>query len=236
MNRIAIKDRAKSALRANYWLLVGIFIVVSIIGSVSVFLTYDFKNVDFSNAESVELFLKGQNSSGGVRAGMGLLNVLISYFVTNVLAVGAAKVSLKAYRGESFDFSDLFFGFTNGRYLRIVGAMALMSLFTGLGTLFCIVPGVIVGLGLSQVPYLLADSDTSSGIRIGAMDAIRYSWDMMRGRKGEYFVLELSFIGWSLLAVLTFGLVGTFYATPYMNITLAGWYHETDSALRYGAY
>ena len=81
------------------------------------------------------------------------------------------------------------------------------------------IPGIIVQYGLSRVPYLLVDED------IGPMEAIKKSWSIMKGHKGEYFLLRLSFLGWSLLNVVTCGITGIFWSTPYMNLTMAE-YHD----------
>ncbi len=40
----------------------------------------------------------------------------------------------------------------------------------------------------------------------------------MNGRKWELFLLELSFIGWHLLGILTAGLA-YIYVVPYLNAT-----------------
>ena len=45
---------------------------------------------------------------------------------------------------------------------------------------------------------------------------------MMIGHKWEYFVLELSFIGWAILA--SFCLIGMLWLAPYMNVTYANYY------------
>ena len=52
------------------------------------------------------------------------------------------------------------------------------------------------------------------------------SWSMMRGHKWEYFVFNLSFIGWWFVLVFSFGIAGVFYVGPYMNTALAGWHRE----------
>ncbi|MBQ1632369.1 MAG: DUF975 family protein [Clostridia bacterium] len=83
------------------------------------------------------------------------------------------------------------------------------------------IPGIIVSLGLFEVPYLLADDPSLSG-----MEAIRRSWEDMKGHKGELFGLILSFIGWWLLTILTCGILAVFYTGPYMGLSEAGFYHE----------
>lgn len=99
--------------------------------------------------------------------------------------------------------------------------MALYSLFVTLSTILFIIPGIIVAYGLYEVPFLLAEDPSLSG-----MDAIRRSWNDMKGHKGELFGLELSFIGWILLTILTFGILAIFYTGPYMALAEAGYFHE----------
>ena len=53
---------------------------------------------------------------------------------------------------------------------------------------------------------------------------------MMDGQKWNTFVLDLSFIGWHLLSVITLGIVGVFYGAPYQHMTNAALYE----ALKYG--
>ena len=68
-------------------------------------------------------------------------------------------------------------------------------------------------------PSILADCPN-----VRATDAIKISMHMTQGHKGEIFVMHLSFIGWSILSSLTFGVVGVFYAAPYIELSMAGLY------------
>jgi uncharacterized membrane protein len=62
---------------------------------------------------------------------------------------------------------------------------------------------------------------------MSAMEAIAASKKMMRGRKAEFFVLELSFFGWSFLATFTFGLLNI-WLEPYMQVTCANFYNAVS--------
>lgn len=100
---------------------------------------------------------------------------------------------------------------------------AAISGYVGIGivsTLLALIPTIIVGLGLSQTPYIIAEEGLSG------MAAIKGSWEVMRGHKWELFVFRLSFFGWAMLTVITFGIVGVFYVNPYMSISYAGYYRE----------
>ena len=55
---------------------------------------------------------------------------------------------------------------------------------------------------------------------------------MMKGRKWSLFCLELSFIGWALLCVLTLG-IGNLWLAPYIYTSQASFYQnilEEDKA------
>ena len=45
----------------------------------------------------------------------------------------------------------------------------------------------------------------------------------MRGHKFDYFALQLSFIGWAILACLTFG-IGFLWLIPYIQLTSIEFY------------
>jgi uncharacterized membrane protein len=148
-----------------------------------------------------------------------LLAIGYMIFAGNIFAVGGSRIFLDGFRGVQWKFTDLFSGFNKSTYWRNVGAMALMTLFILLGFFCFMIPGIIVAYGLAQVTYILAEND-----RLSPMEAVRASWELMRGKKWDLFVFHLSFLGWILLTVLTLGAVGIFYSNPYMELATAGYY------------
>ena len=75
------------------------------------------------------------------------------------------------------------------------------------------------------IPYLLAEHPD-----MPKDQAFAISRQMMKGQKWNAFVLDLSFLGWSILSLFTLGILGLFYVNPYKYSTKAALY-ET---LRYG--
>jgi uncharacterized membrane protein len=211
MDRIKIKDRAKAVFSQDYWRLVGIVLLgMLLVGGISIFTTrfdYNSRAVRMSTAWSV-------------------ITIAYTIFVGNVISVGLAKICLAAYRGESYELNDLFYFFKGESYLKVVGAMALYTVFVGLGFICLIIPGIIIACGLSRVPFLLADE-----YPMGGMDVIKKSWEIMKGNRNDYFVFILSFIGWLILTAVTAGIVGVFYSNPYMNIACAGYHDELMAAV-----
>jgi uncharacterized membrane protein len=87
-----------------------------------------------------------------------------------------------------------------------------------------IVMGWIMGLGYAMTYYLLADNPA-----LGALEPIMQSWRMMRGFKGKLFCLNLRFIGWALLCILTCG-IGFLWLVPYMQVSFARFYDDLRPA------
>ena len=55
--------------------------------------------------------------------------------------------------------------------------------------------------------------------------AIEKSMVMMDGNKMKLFMLDLSFIGWAILCLFTFG-IGFFFLQPYMQASHAAFYED----------
>mgnify|MGYP002242253641 FL=1 len=59
---------------------------------------------------------------------------------------------------------------------------------------------------------------------MGRKDAFFLSRQLMRGNKWRMFLLHLSFIGWSILSLLTFGILDFLFVNPYQTATDAELY------------
>lgn len=163
--------------------------------------------------------------------GIAILALLIGYILTAAAScvfgigeliiigpveTGLALIFLKLSHRENAEMGDLFSPFQN--FVNTFFAGFLVTIFTLLWTLLLIVPGIIKGIAYSQTFFIMSEHPEYTG-----KQAIDASQEMMRGHKGEYFVLCLSFIGWYLLCCITFGLAG-FYVFPYYQATLAEYY------------
>ena len=65
-----------------------------------------------------------------------------------------------------------------------------------------------------MIPFLLSENPEIDGKR-----AFELSKDMMNGQKFNVFVLDLSFILWDLLSMLTCGILSVLYVNPYKAAT-----------------
>lgn len=144
------------------------------------------------------------------------VGAVASAVLNGVIGVGVAIVLLRVIRGEPFKFSDMFSGFNNFGTNCLAGI--LVGIFTFLWSLLFIIPGIVKTYSYSMTNYILAEHPeyTASG-------AIKESQRIMHGHKADLFVLRLSFIGWILLCVITFGLA-SIYVIPYISVAEAKFY------------
>ncbi|MDP4172279.1 MAG: DUF975 family protein, partial [Bacillota bacterium] len=103
---------------------------------------------------------------------------------------------------------------------KLVGASLLQRIYILLWSLLFIIPGIIKAISYSQTFFLLKDHPEYT-----VTEAITESKRRMKGYKGKYFLLGLSFIGWMFLCILTLG-IGFLWLNPYMNASYAAFYNE----------
>ena len=104
------------------------------------------------------------------------------------------------------------------QYARTVGAVLLVFVYTLLWTLLLVIPGIIKAYSYSMTFYILRENPEMT-----AGDAITASQKMMDGHKMDLFLLSLSFIGWAILASITFG-IGYLWLIPYIYTAYAAFY------------
>jgi hypothetical protein len=118
---------------------------------------------------------------GGVFGAMMLVMCLVMPLFTGRLL----RMGLTAVRGGTPTVGDLFTG--EMRYGSMLALMLLQGMLIGVGYMLFVVPGVILALGLYFSGYLVVDQ------RMGAVDAMKASWKLTTGRKGEVFIVMLVF-------------------------------------------
>lgn len=91
--------------------------------------------------------------------------------------------------------------------------------FTGqTAFLLAVIPLVILGI-YKSIQYSLVPFVLSADENIGVMDALNESKRLLKGNVGQLFLLNLSFIGWGILVILTVGILGI-WIFPYYNATI----------------
>ena len=145
-------------------------------------------------------------------------SVLVGLFVVQAFRVVLRRVMLESRVYEKVPLRRFLYPLQTGRWARMAWVMLVSNVYLMLW--WCTVVGGIVKIySYALVPYIVAENPN-----IGANEAISLSRRMMRGHKWEYFVAQLSFIGWYLLSGVTFGLVGILYSNGYNAAFFAEYY------------
>lgn len=160
----------------------------------------------------------------GVLSFIPFVSWIATLLVSLPLAYGFTIMLLNVVRGSDVQLDTIGEGFKD--YGRILGTMLLSSVYQFLWALLLIVPGIIKGYSYALTPYLLKDHPE---LKFNA--AIEESMRLMSGNKMRLFLLDLSFIGWFLLGLITFG-IAFLWITPYWNTARAAFYEDLMSDLR----
>lgn len=159
----------------------------------------------------------GSSMLGMAITGLASSSTVGEIFVDGPIRVGLCSVFSGIVRKEEVPFKRFFHGFAV-KYFNNVLLGFLANLFIVLWTLLFIIPGIIMGYAYSMAMFIQNDHPEMTGK--AALDASRA---MMKGHKWEFFVLNLTFLGWDLLTLLTCGAL-TIYVSPYKNATYAVYY------------
>ena len=135
------------------------------------------------------------------------------------LSLGFISYFLMFSKSQKPDIINLFDGYKKSFGNSILAGF-LIGLYTFLWFLLLIIPGIIKSYGYSMTLFIMAEEPD-----ISATEAIKRSEAMMKGYKWKYFLLQLSFIGWMLLATFTCG-IGYIWLYPYMQIATSHFYQK----------
>ena len=238
--RSVLKEKAKSAFARSRWGLILCCLILSVVsggfsggtsgytrnmqnsnGSAGTEDAQTYANIfkNFSNGDvSPEVITTILAVFIGVILAAMVVSIILSIFVMNPLMVGCTRYMEEAcYEQKKVgDLGLVGYVFKKGRYGNSVKTIFLMQLYEFLWTLLFIIPGIIKAYEYRMIPYIVAENP-----EIDTKKAFELSKEMMTGNKMDAFVLDLSFIGWHLLAILTCGILEIFYVMPYEYMTNA---------------
>jgi hypothetical protein len=197
---------------------------------------FDTDNDDYSIA-----FTDDNGTTYGIPENVGIAVItiiIISFFVSLIITAIALAVKYfllvpfeygcrKFFRknlDEPAKLSNIVYVF-DSHYKNVVKTAFMTELFIWLWSLLFVIPGIIKSYEYRLVPYIVSENPN-----INYKDALAESKKLMQGNKWKSFVLDLSFIGWDILSLMTWGFLDIFFVGPYKASTDAALY-ET---LKYG--
>lgn len=153
-----------------------------------------------------------------------LAAAVIWFVVGGAAQVGYARFNLELVDCRNPSYDPLFAYFRHWK--TTTAARFLTALYTFLWSLLLVVPGVMAAYSYAMTPYIQAENP-----ELPADRAITMSKQMMYGNRWRLFCLQFSFIGWSFLSTLTFG-IGELWLRPYREAATAAFYREISGTWR----
>lgn len=137
-----------------------------------------------------------------------------------ILSYGYTAYTLHVVRGEASGYGNLLDGF--GIAWRAIALKLLIDALVMVASVALLIPGLILSYAYGMATYLQVDHPDWSPIR-----CMRESRLMMRGHKWDLFVLQLSFLGWQILASIP-GV--SIFVKPYVSLTETVFYENLRAA------
>lgn len=225
-SRARLKEMSRIALHGSYWKCVLVALILAVIeggtsGSIGSTAASGSAGVR-GGGMAFHGIISGFNPLFAVAALFAGISVILLCFALDIFFFNPLEVGGKGffnvdlYRPASM--SELGRGF-RGDYWNTVKIMFFKKLYTFFWSLLFVIPGIVKSYEYMMIPYLLSENPN-----MPMNEAFARSKEMMRGEKWNAFVLDLSFILWHCLGVITFGIVEVFYVRPYVELTHAGLY------------
>ena len=149
---------------------------------------------------------------------------IVLFILALPLTWGYQTLFLGAVRGGDATAKDMFEGYNKELFSRVLTTTLLYYVYVFLWSLLLLIPGCIKSYSYAMTPYILKDNPEMKNNA-----AIEESMRMMDGHKLELFMLDLSFIGWAILSILTC-CIGFLWLAPYMNMARVNFYEDLKKA------
>ena len=143
---------------------------------------------------------------------------LFQIFVAGVCRTVVIRMFLEGRCYEKVPGQRIWFLLRVKKWCHVAVANFVAGVFLTLWSL-TLIGGIIKSYSYHLVPYILAENPA-----IKVLDAITLSRKLMKGHKWECFLLELSFLGWDLLGIITLGLSNVLFTAPYKMAVFGEYY------------
>ena len=141
---------------------------------------------------------------------------LLSLLLAGPLQLGMSIYFLNIFYDKPASIENLIEGFKP--LLKVLLLYFLISTVTLIGFMLLVIPGVIISLGLSMSYYIFIEEP-----ELTIEEILKKSWKLTDGYKMELFILQIRFIPWYVLGILSF-FVGVFFVLPWHQLTLIYYY------------
>ena len=235
--RKELKTKAKEALKRNYWKVVLVSVLVILLSGG---FSYGFSGGSGGSSPQEEISAMQEMTTSSATEALSSADLIIivivaiviftvvfcivfaiayaiAAFLYNPVLVGVNRFMLKSVDDKA-EVKEIAYAFDHS-YMNVVKTMFFKDLYVFLWTLLFVIPGVYKKYQYRMVPYIMAEHP-----EMNYKEALELSKNMMDGEKWHAFVLDLSFVLWHVLGIITCGILEAFYIAPYQNLTNAELY------------
>lgn len=235
--RKELKTKAKEALKRNYWKVVLVSVLVILLSGG---FSYGFSGGSGGSSPKEEISEMQEMTTSPATEALSSADLIIivivaiviftvvfcivfaiayaiAAFLYNPVLVGVNRFMLKSVDDKA-EVKEIAYAFDHS-YMNVVKTMFFKDLYVFLWTLLFVIPGVYKKYQYRMVPYIMAEHP-----EMNYKEALELSKNMMDGEKWHAFVLDLSFVLWHVLGIITCGILEAFYIAPYQNLTNAELY------------
>ncbi|MBO5209762.1 MAG: DUF975 family protein [Lachnospiraceae bacterium] len=256
--RKELKEKAKAALKRNYWKAVLVALVVLLIGGGASSSSSSYTAVETSSETAAdaqeEVVTDIVAESGSVEQALenhleeidkldesDTLAVLTAYLI--VFALIFVVILAFALTVSFLVYNPLLVGAQKFMLKSVDGEGEIKDLAytfdhnykNGVKTLFFRDLHVFLWALLFVIPgvykkyqYYMVEYILAENPDMPYKEVLARSKEMMDGQKWKAFVLDLSFILWEILGIFTCGILDIFFTRPYMYLTRAALYRELN--------
>ncbi len=124
------------------------------------------------------------------------------FLIMSALIYSFIRMTILIIDEVEFRFDEVLMSGFKNQFSKNIGTYILKNIYIFLWALLFVIPGFIKAYAYSMSFYLRnKEPDITSS------EVITRSKELMKGHKWKLFILDLSYIGWYLLSILTFGIL-----------------------------
>lgn len=167
--------------------------------------------------------IKANTCNGGIFVAQNVVSwifSLISWVISMIIGAGIVRAALDITEGRQLEASTIL---RPNKLGEVIIASLVVGVLTFVGFILCVIPGILVAFFTSYTLYFLMDRQ-----EMGAMDAIRASFDFTKNHAGDVILwFLLSLVTWFVGAILCG--VGLIVAVPVILIGTAYTYKTLNN-------
>ena len=168
--------------------------------------------------DAIELFQLRQTGLGVGLIIIAIIAIVYIVLIAEPLRVAGRKYFIEASKENNTKMGVMKEVFKKGNWKNITLMMLAQNIYNILWAL-TIIGGIIKLYEYRMIPYILADNP-----KIERKEVFRISKEMMKNNKWKTFILDVSFILWHILSLLTLGFLNILYVNPYRAATVTELY------------